>query len=86
MPGITSDKPQSDSPRTSVDRIVFGLAVAIILLACLPLILAGDDAGPPVESATLIVSLPLLILGVLMSWSLVKSLRAHVAETANPPQ
>ena len=50
-------------------------------LIILPITLMFIDSQAAVMSASMIVSLPLLILGVPMSVSLMRSLRAHLAET-----
>ena len=54
-----------------------GVAVAAVALAVLPLTLMFNDGGlKTVQTATLVVSLPLIFVGVLMAVSLVKQLRA----------
>lgn len=50
-------------------------------LAVLPIALMFISGGlKVVQSATLVVSLPILVLGVLMSWSLMRSLRASLRD------
>ena len=55
-------------------------------LAVLPITLMVVGGRKAIQSAVLVVSLPLLVIGVLMTWSLIRSLHAEPPRVADPPQ